>query len=643
MRLSCFIQRASSRLMKLLVLTCFVSWSFLVSARIVVMGQNILKRDFAYSDNHYLISEPLDLSGGVMILPQNSILEFKDDGVLLNGTVVGNNTELVGKPRFQKTRINGSFRNQVFYSSWCSDSCASDFVEDVMNVSHESRLFVDTNVTLSDSKRRVDHLYIEGDGHTIMNSDRFFILRGGCELSDLVFRWNKRLKKDPIDNYNAVVVYSNLLQKDTTIIVRIRNVDADGGRYSSYFMKQYKSSISPSLQSNNYVENSRFVNFTRGAIWTCGGFGHVINCTFNDIGYESSSSIQSVFPLRLGYSATTLCGKAIGYVVKGCDFMNIVAPYNQKNNGRELHGILAYGDSLHIQGNRFQVLSTTFSSVSDPGMDAEMLYIKGSYCIIEDNYFEDGAGSHSDGVITLKEGNTEYNTINNNVIINKRINSRQINIGGRNHIIEKNLFSTSVDDKGAVITHSIYLAHHEVDLGKESIRIADNVFEFSPKSSVMAIYANGWGRLIIENNAFKNPRILLKNNGRVDETRITNNSIELMHVLSDKSDYFISSTSINDSPLNLLNNSFYFCGVTLGRFISGNQYVLQGNIVRINNSRFDSLLRGSKSSIKVLNNVFYISDDTIVSRNAVIGEKRTESMLIEGNRFNSERVLKPYL
>lgn len=578
----------------------------------------------------YVIEDEVNLRGDTVYIPSNSMLQFKRGGALTNGTIKGNNTLIEGAPNFDKVRFIGAFKNQKYKTSWCSQDSMSDYIEDVMNLSDNSAIIVDCDITLADKKRYVNHLTLIGENKTVINSDRYNVTYGGAEISNLKFRWNKKPVIEPTDNYAAVIVYHHLLEKDTIINILIENVDADGGRYCSFFMRQYKSSIQPKLQAVNRIRNSSFCDFTRGAIWTCGGSGSVENCEFRDIGYDLSKKLWSVTALRLGYD-TRPKAKAIGYNVENCLFYNLVAAYNPDNDGRELHGLLAYGDSIVVRNNGFSTLSTSFSNATDTGRDSEMLYIKGSYNEIEGNSFENGAGAASDGVVTLKVGKTEGNVVRNNSFITSNTTSKFVYLGGHNHLIEGNEFMSSCSLTKDKYVFAIYLGHYDNVI--ESVIIRNNTFYFNGKTNYMAVYANQWEDLSLTGNVFNNLTKLLKCNNRNGRVVIKDNTFTIEAVKGSSEDCFIEIKGNGKYQAVIESNKFVFNNSTLGILLRGSNFRFGENQVLLNKSSLQALLHGSNTEIEVVNNTFTIDQSTVIRRKALIGVKETPNTIINGNVF----------
>ena len=364
-----------------------------------------------------------------------------------------------------------------------------------------------------------------------------------------------------------------------------------------------------------------------------------MGCSFQDIGYETTSALKSVFPLRLGYS--NIAGdkaKAIGYEVEDCVFSNIVASYNAVNDGRELHGLLAYGDSIHVVNNQFRNLSTSFSKCTDTGMDSEMLYIKGSYNIIDNNTFTNGTGSRSDAVVTLKTPMTDGNVIRNNHFLLSSSVGKFIYLGGRNHIIEGNEFRSSIKDTTKTVSYAIYLSHHDEDKGHERVMISDNVFSFTGTDNYMAVYANRRGDLSIQNNTFINPSKLLKCNKREGNLVVNHNTISMERVNGELSYNFIEISGDQNNNAEICHNSISLVNSTLGSIVTGTNYLFNNNCLTIQKSFMQTILRGDNTEIETCNNTVTISDDSHFIKDAFVGQLESGKVISRNNSFQGKTI-----
>lgn len=598
----------------ILIIICTVCFSNNTIAKTIRINNNKpIQEQFILKGATYVIKNNIDLKGDTLSVPSRSRIKFTRKGLLTNGTLIGNNTLIAGHPRFDGLRLKGSFVNKKYYTSWCSHNTISDYIEDVMNLSKETSVIVDCNITMNDRKSYVTHLSLEGKKKTVINSDRFYITYGGTQVTNLCFLWDKPEVIDPADNYSAVVVYHNLLEKDTTVVVKIENVVANGGHFCSYFMRQYKSSINSELQTINTIQNCSFSNFTRGAIWTCGGSGQVTQCNFLDIGYDKTKALRSVTALRLGYNNETKQSIASGYTIENCSFNNIVAAYNPENDGRELHGLLTYGDSLIVRNNSFCNLSTSFLKETDAGKDSEMLYIKGSYNVIESNTFENGAGQNSNGVVTLKFGASVENTVRNNKFLNTNTTAKFIYLCGCNHIIEGNTFKSIVPVSKEDIAYAIYLGHRDNVICKESVVINNNLFSFGGNDNYMAVYANRWGDITLSSNVFNNPKVLIKCNNRAGSVYIHNNQIVLDGIYN-KSDSFMLLTGKKGGSITISHNEITLGNSIVGYLVKGSNCDFRENKVKLINVSMQSLFLSAEDKMKVTNNFFSIDKDSRISK-----------------------------
>lgn len=582
------------------------------------------------ADATYVITGTIDLQGKALTMPANAILKFKRRSVMQNGHLVGNNTEVTGKPHISRLRLSGRYKTTTFYASWNVDTVWSDYFADVMNLGPETRIIVDVDVTLSDSKRTINHLYLVGKNKTVLNSDRFYVNHGGCTVEKLRFRWDKPAVIEPSDNYSAVIIYSSLLQKDTTVTVTLRDLDADGGRFCSYFMKQHLLGGVVKLQTTNNVDNCKFSNFTRGAVLTCGGTGIVTNCLFENLGYDSTDKLFSVIALRLGMSKETDDTGAHKYIVRNNSFSHIVSTYNNKNDGRELHGILAYGNDITISKNTFEHLSSSFSSFEDSGGDSEMIYIKGSGNTIMDNIIKDAVGASSDGAITLKVAGTNNNIVCRNVMSMSKGWGCFVFISGINHVVSDNSFINECVSDNSCRRIAVYLSHHAEDSNTESVVVKNNQFLFSSTLNYTAVFANKWYKLTLVGNTFENPSKLLAGNG-MSESIIKGNIVKSGHVIADKGGNFIDLSSSCGKPAQITDNEFILKNSKYDRFVMGTQYVFNNNKVHFENTSFNSLLRGGGIYLEVQNNKLYFSSSPVVMPRQLIGEIRKPNMIVKDN------------
>lgn len=74
-----------------------------------------------YAHKKKIIDEDIDLQGGVLNLPTNVTLVFKN-GQIKNGTIVGNKTKIISKERsFKNVKIVGNWNVPIINSTWFED------------------------------------------------------------------------------------------------------------------------------------------------------------------------------------------------------------------------------------------------------------------------------------------------------------------------------------------------------------------------------------------------------------------------------------------------------------------------------------------------------------------------------------------
>lgn len=110
-----------------LILLLSLSPSFVSAKDIIVYGEKVdgklvvNQSQFLEPNSNYVIKKAFDLNGMQLFLPENSKLTFKCRGKLLNGTLVGSETDLsAGKNKtvFSKIEITGTWSVRDIYSSW---------------------------------------------------------------------------------------------------------------------------------------------------------------------------------------------------------------------------------------------------------------------------------------------------------------------------------------------------------------------------------------------------------------------------------------------------------------------------------------------------------------------------------------------
>ena len=247
-------------------------------------------------------------------------------------------------------------------------------------------------------------LTIIGNGNTV--SDFAFIkCNGNLSVSDVSFNDFRR--------EGVFIEYSAATCKKPTI--RMSNVQFDGCHKIDRFLRSYlnQNITEASIQ----IENCEFTKVTEYVIqFASNCTGRITNSKIYDIGNSNKSHVSGIW---LGYQDEFL---ARGLVIDNNTVENICAPYNTKDDGREAHGIIVYGNNNLVIRNSVKNIYSIEGLNGDPGMDTEGIYLKGSNNEVAFNSVINATGSGSDGAITVKhngEGKfSKNNSVHDNVISN---------------------------------------------------------------------------------------------------------------------------------------------------------------------------------------------------------------------------------
>lgn len=145
--------------------------------------------------------------------------------------------------------------------------------------------------------------------------------------------------------------------------------------------------------------------------------GDIVNNEFSEIGYDAGDDVVAVqCGKQTGDNVTTAPAKHILFqnnLVK-----NIYSAYGTSHNATEGHGLLIYGEDITVKDNKFENLygGGRQHANLNGGWDHEMIYLKASHSVVDNNTVINGAGANSNGAITLKGNNITDVTVTNNKI-----------------------------------------------------------------------------------------------------------------------------------------------------------------------------------------------------------------------------------
>lgn len=93
---------------------------FAKTVKIKMLAAFTVQEQMAVANTTYNINFRIDLQGDTLRLPLNSTLDFKDNGVICNGTIIGAHSSVKAPKRvvFEDMVIAGSWENKEVYSEW---------------------------------------------------------------------------------------------------------------------------------------------------------------------------------------------------------------------------------------------------------------------------------------------------------------------------------------------------------------------------------------------------------------------------------------------------------------------------------------------------------------------------------------------
>lgn len=97
----------------------------------------------------YCINDEFDLKGTSVVIPEDSILVFGENGKVINGTITFNRTFLEGDVKFKNITFKGNLLNKTVWLSWFGP--ARDLNEEKMNAKLNSDLVTEVLACMGDT------------------------------------------------------------------------------------------------------------------------------------------------------------------------------------------------------------------------------------------------------------------------------------------------------------------------------------------------------------------------------------------------------------------------------------------------------------------------------------------------------------
>ena len=103
-----------------LVVLALMAGFFSEAKTITIKSTKPIQEQFSKEGVIYKIKTTIDLGGADIVLPKDSRLKFSRKGVISNGRIIGNNTQITAKERtiFDNIIIDGQWLVPEIYVSW---------------------------------------------------------------------------------------------------------------------------------------------------------------------------------------------------------------------------------------------------------------------------------------------------------------------------------------------------------------------------------------------------------------------------------------------------------------------------------------------------------------------------------------------
>ena len=437
-------------------------------------------RHCSVKGNRIIIKREIDLLDCCLTLPDNSELYFKRKGSIHGGSIVCNHLLLSGNPRIG-SQINGSIDNESIKASWLLFSnpiSISSFVTALFNQEKAIPLILDKDIALDGSEKEVRHVIFLGDGHHKIKNSCIYSMLGNVTLKDC----HISIQSPAVHLFNFDRCSQNNIRIDVENCAFEAYHNIDRLFHSGIYQKKKGDYIK--------ISNSTFSGFNHFIIDfknTCSG-----EFCGNSISDCGTSKYNHVVMLWLGDGAHDSFVNQ--WTIRDNHFGKMVAPYSDRDDSREAHAILIYGNNNIIENNTIQEFVSANSERFRPGKDAEGIYIKGSFNKIINNSLLNCIGSSPDGAITIKlpanDNIIDSNSIfhdegvgiqcysDNSIISKNKVESRGNAEAAISVFVSTGMFIKNNDISAISITQK-YKAAIEV-LKSKSIEIQDNEFKGSP-------------------------------------------------------------------------------------------------------------------------------------------------------------------
>lgn len=272
-------------------------------ANYLYVEENNVKDVFSIPGRVYIINSTIDLKGEEIIIPNNSTLKFKRNGRIVNGSIVGKDTKMLGLRAaclgvtIKGTWLVSTIRDSFFDYSFLSDNEVLDNVLALQSSAIRNKIILTKpsyRVVLDDYRKRGLQL----KDNAILNMQTTIYLAGN-NLSRyailVVGNNNKIIGGEIVGDIDSHVfaegttsewgfgIYLNMVDRVSIIGTRISKCIGDGiylGGGTSNEMGDFSSACRNVVITNVVSDNNR----RQGISITCADNVLIKNCTFSNTG-----------------------------------------------------------------------------------------------------------------------------------------------------------------------------------------------------------------------------------------------------------------------------------------------------------------------------------------------------------------------
>lgn len=206
--------------------------------------------EFTSANTEYIIQYDYNLAGGVLEMPENSVLKF-EGGSIKNGYIKGNNSSIVsghGDVILEGTTLLGKWKNKEFYPKWFG--AAADGVTDDTEVLQR---MLDISTNIGSTVKLVWYGYRFKTTHGLYLKPNTYIY-GGSIIAEFSDPLDWILQTYTLYETSIATSYKIEVKDDTSKIVA--NTSEKWSRQVGYYYSSYWQEFDGGGAAINHTENS---------------------------------------------------------------------------------------------------------------------------------------------------------------------------------------------------------------------------------------------------------------------------------------------------------------------------------------------------------------------------------------------------